>query len=755
MRGLADECTLNGVVGVKLIEATGIEVVDLSLLVAAVAIWVYAARFVPNGLLCAVAWILGVSQFPAVQATIAVGLAIVMLGIAAFAPPRPAEPQGNGWSAAMSACNAVLAAHLFLRGATGFDGPRLLPVLAMLVLIVAGVICSKSFRVRAVIGSGAAVSLTLWATLGAVTTLVIAAVPIERARTALDQIDISYSTSSLAEARIRLASASDQLEIANAALSSPLGYPIRIVPVLAQHHAVPREIVAGLNEVVETAQDLIDRVDLVDGSTTTGFVNGSLESVAAEVDALATDLSALHGTIEKLSRYRIVPQLRDVLQYVFADLDRAIELMDGAADLAQVMPDLLGMSGPRRYFVAFATPSEARPGLGFIGNFAELTVDRGQLSLTRFGRTADLNAGNSDPVTRVLRNNDAYATRYAPFGAGGGTEPAGNNWWSVVTMSPDMPSVSNVIATLYEQAGNLPLDGVITIDPTGLAELMNVSGPVTVASLGRTFDSSTVEDFLLREQYVLFADQQQGRVDFLEELSQTMLQQLTASSGQDAGRVADALRRGASSGHVTMWSRHPVEQSLFNRLDIAGNFEFDGGRDGLAITQLNSGANKIDAFMRRDIAYSAIVDEGTGEIRATATVTLHNDVPAGLPEYVSGNVRGDVIGTNRCFVNLYSPHQLVGFLMDGIPVDVTTGEELGWRFAEREVLVPAGGKVVLTYELEGTLADTNYGLSVPIRPLALADNFTIKVTSTTGKVLVDHVGPLEVATEFGSSLEPS
>ena len=54
--------------------------------------------------------------------------------------------------------------------------------------------------------------------------------------------------------------------------------------------------------------------------------------------------------------------------------------------------------------MAFTTPAEARGLGGFMGNYAELTATDGQLGLTDFGRTAELNAGGTgDRRARLLR----------------------------------------------------------------------------------------------------------------------------------------------------------------------------------------------------------------------------------------------------------------------------------------------------------------------------------------------------------------
>ena len=79
---------------------------------------------------------------------------------------------------------------------------------------------------------------------------------------------------------------------------------------------------------------------------------------------------------------------------------------------AEVGPALLGADGPRRYFVAFTNPAEARGQSGLMGNWSELTIDEGRIELTDTGRTAVLDRGidNSDPI--FLDMPEEYFDRY-------------------------------------------------------------------------------------------------------------------------------------------------------------------------------------------------------------------------------------------------------------------------------------------------------------------------------------------------------
>ena len=106
----------------------------------------------------------------------------------------------------------------------------------------------------------------------------------------------------------------------------------------------------------------------------------------------------------------------------------------------------------RHYFVAFMSPAESRGLDGLIASYAELTADQGHITLTR---SADISALNSALGSHGGGHISAPADYLARYG---GYHP--EQFFQNLTFSPDMPSVSTVVAQLYAQAGGGHLDGV-------------------------------------------------------------------------------------------------------------------------------------------------------------------------------------------------------------------------------------------------------------------------------------------------------
>ena len=94
----------------------------------------------------------------------------------------------------------------------------------------------------------------------------------------------------------------------------------------------------------------------------------------------------------------LVPPVADRLTELAVEVDDQQVVAQRALDALDVAPAVLGADGERVYFVMFTTPAEARGQGGFMGNYAEITIDQGRIEMTEFGRHTDLNDGGRAPA---------------------------------------------------------------------------------------------------------------------------------------------------------------------------------------------------------------------------------------------------------------------------------------------------------------------------------------------------------------------
>ena len=403
---------------------------------------------------------------------------------------------------------------------------------------------------------------------------------------------------------------------------------------------------------------------------------------------------------------------------------------------------MLGADGPRTYFVAFTTPAEARGMSGFMGSWAELSADDGRLEVVRTGVTGDLIGGSrDDPPT--LDGPADYLARYGRFGAGLGGDPVAIDFWSNFTMSPDLPSIAEVIAQLYPASGGPDVDGVIAVDVDSIARFLELVGPIIVETPNGTItvEASNAREYLLRDQYSDIADDDArdaglGALD--DRAGRPSLRRLPARTARSGRHDRPVPRRRTHHGLVA--SIPPTSSSCVRSASPASCRHRT--RTGWPWSARTPGPTSSTPTCGAASPMRCCVDEPSGELRATATIRLASDATADLPTYVGGNPFGLPPGTNRQYVSVYSPWDFSLAEIDGRSVGMEVERELGWNVYSTYVDIPPGEEVVVRLGFAGTLPEgADYGLTLRSPPLVLPDVVRVDVRTTDGRQLLESHEP--------------
>jgi hypothetical protein len=525
----------------------------------------------------------------------------------------------------------------------------------------------------------------------------------------------------LTEADAALDEAAAALDRAGDGFDGPLAQPSRIVPGVAQNRAVAADLANRSAAAARAAGAALDSVDLdrlqvVDGKIDV-LAMGDLEAPLAELEATVLDLREV---LTEVDEPWLVGPLESRLESVRDDADQAAVQAVGSHAAARVGPAMLGADGPRRYLIAFTNPAEARGLSGLMGEWNEMTVSGGRIELTGSGSTSDLERGidNAEPIHLDMAHE--YFARYGWMGAGGAAgDPVDRKFWVNSMVSPDLPTVGEVYAQLYEAATGTRLDGVIVIDPTAIAGMLSVTGPVELTAVDARISADNAVEFLTLGQYEY---PENVREEVVAELTAKTLDAVLSTTLPPPQRLGAALGPAATEGHLSVWAARPEEQRLLELVGIEAampRLAEATPTDALAVTVNNAGGNKIDSFLETRIEYRPHVDGGTGVVTAELEITLTNTAPStGYSEYVIGNVVDLPDGTNRAMVEIWSALELRALAVDGVDWGSSSLPDLGWNVGGVNVDIPPGATTTITAELQGQVTNpADYQLVVRPQPL--------------------------------------
>ena len=648
-------------------------------------------------------------------------IAVIALALAFFLGARDGDVP---WGRSLA---TLLAVQAFARlGNIAFLGlSAIVSCTALIVLFILGVRrrprAVRRWAYLSLIVAGGVVAIAI---IGLFVAALVARAPLregnKHARAGLDALnrgDIRAAASAFAAARTSFHDTYDDL-------TAPWSQPARLLPIVSQNRAAAIGVSGEGADAMGVAADALQHVDpdslrVVDGKL-------DLDAVRALVQPF-TDLNIAIDSMQRAIAGADSPWLITPLDHRLADLDDDLVKNKVRAENAllavQLAPAILGGDAPRHYFIAFTTSAEARGGGGFMGNYAELTIDDGRLELSDFGRHSDLETAGPDPTHKKLTGPEEFLKRWGKFLDVQADGTVGPDAWAQITMSPDFPTTAQVIQQLYPQSGGPKVDGVFEMNPDALASLVSLTGPLDVEGAATPLTRKNLAEFILRDQYEITT--KDARVELLDVIAKTAVDKLLSGSLPPPAELAKLFGPVSQVGGLNAWSADPREEALFERVGMARRFPILEGGDGVALTVDNAGGNKLDAYLQVTVNYS-VTRDASGHADGTLVARLTNNAPPeGLPPYVSGNRRGLPEATNRAYVSIYTGLEATSITDDGVASTADFGRAFGWNVASTYVEIAPGETKTLVLTVAGSLS-ADFSVTTWKQAMALPCEITVK-----------------------------
>lgn len=567
-----------------------------------------------------------------------------------------------------------------------------------------------------------------------------AASDLREAQDLLERAAESLEEGELVQARAALAAAEELIVTANEALRAPDVGVLGTLPglnvnmrALEQSLELAAAVVHGGVNVLEEAEPLQGpdgklEVSLSDGSVPLEAITRS----RVEIEALLGDLLQREPPPDSPLLLGAVQELRDSVVERAQERVRQLDVLNRGLALLE---EMIGANGPRRYLIAVANTAEMRGSGGMILNYGVLEGRDGTATLPEFGRIDEL--ALSTPVSASSAPDD-YLARWDGF------DPLLR--WRQANLAADFTVVAPVLETMYEQVTRLSADGVIQVDPHGLAALLAGVGPVTVPELG-VVNAANVVDLTLHEAYVRFPGVEE-RSDVLGDVAEAAFRRLVEGEIPSLRTLATALVDAVDGRHLIVHSTNSALQRQSWSFGADGALPDAEGPDSFSLTAQNLSGNKLDYFLDTSLDLSGQRPSGAiGEIEAV--IALENVATPGVvaPSYIygRGGEGNTAPGTIRTLVTLYLPFGTSLAGSDGDPTiePVVTGTEDGRPYASFTFDVPAGERRQIALSLRlAPRPDGDYPLvlvpSPRVRPTQVSVDIDLGSGVIDGDVALDR-----------------
>lgn len=442
-------------------------------------------------------------------------------------------------------------------------------------------------------------------------------------------------------------------------LSSPLWMVASIIPVYGQDISGMRDLMTALDDAFDDG--LVPLTKTLEANPPDSLISAdrriNVAAVTQLLDAVqdaAPSMQKCADVAESLPEMHI-EQLKSVVDPAKEKLVTINATFQKAAALAPVAGPVLGANGNRTYLIVAQNSAELRSSGGFPGSMGTLEIRDGEIILNDFAKVYDV-LTDTNPSSVSITDEE-----YALFGAAGMDCPRDAG------IDPDFTRVASIWAASYEERNVAHLDGVISITPSVVQDILAIVGPVTLSD-GTELTGSNATKVLQSDIYWKYLaegadpDGTGGAVTdalFAQAAHETFNKLFSNLNADTLIKFASCMAKGMEDRTVMFWLTDEGEQAILASLDCSGALNDDPMRPELGVFFSLWVGSKMGWYVDIDnqVLESKKNADGsyTYKMQTTFTDTVSSEEIASGGGYIIGDIYDYEYGILYPCLYIYAP----------------------------------------------------------------------------------------------------
>lgn len=531
---------------------------------------------------------------------------------------------------------------------------------------------------------------------------------------------------------------------------------VKWAPYIHKHFQVIDSLIVVGIHVTSAAIDLLPLAEALPDSLNSDSATVSaitpdqrrtlLEAISnspSAIDSAQIQLTDAIAQLDDMPKSGLIGPVQTVVTLLNDNLPQLHAAVKKGVPFLKIAPIILGTPETQTYLFLLQNNTELRPTGGFIGTYGILQLEDGDIK----DFTTDNIYNLDNTVKKELHVTPPEALqRYL-----GSTQwfMRDSNW------HPDFPISAEKAVEFYhlEKGPVETINGVISVTPNVIHDLLTITGPITIDG-----DEYTAENLTEKLQYEVEVGFRQegitdaGRKAVIGKLANQIMERVMDTPKSRWPELSAVLLDSLEEKHIMIYSMNTDVQSLMSEIGWDGSMH-QGEGDFAMVVDTNLAALKTDRVMSKQIDY-VVFPEGE-DLVVELTLRYKND---GQFDFFTTRYRS--------YTRIYVPagSELVssrGFL--------TNDRYLGGEAAEAEVSYdPEVDKTVIAgfisvepqteevitikYRLPRSLAEqvTKVGYSLYFQKQSGTDNVTLN-GDITMQNKVKHITPLDAAEKISNT----
>lgn len=275
---------------------------------------------------------------------------------------------------------------------------------------------------------------------------------------------------------------------------------------------------------------------------------------------------------------------------------------------SQIFTEVLGGNGPRKYLFLFQNNQEMRATGGFIGTYGVMDIFDGRIR--KFFIDGIFNPDGQlrekvIPPAPIQKISAAWSLH-------------DSNWF------PDFPKSAEKASWFYEKTGGPTVDGVITMTPLVMQELLAITGPIEMSEYGVTVDKENFVETIQQEVEVDYDKELNQPKKILADLAPKIMDKIfNARNFSDMAKTANVLVKSLNEKQILIYSKNYEIEKILAKEGWSGEI-LDTQKDYVSVINTNINGFKTDGVIDETIEHRAEIG-ADGTVVDTVTVTRHHN----------------------------------------------------------------------------------------------------------------------------------
>lgn len=349
--------------------------------------------------------------------------------------------------------------------------------------------------------------------------------------------------------------------------------------------------VDSLDRSISGMQNLSQSLKIISGEQ-----NGEIGQLIqqAQIDLALADqgLGYVNSRLSDASFMEIIPsQLQGRVEDLKSKASLYQKVVGYGRSVTIILPQLIALNDKKSYLILLQDNTMLRPTGGKIISYGKISFDHGKL--------VNINVDNIENLDNSFKERVMPPTEVK--------NDLGKNSWFLADSNFDLdfPTSARTSAWFYQKEGLERVSGVIALDLTAVAKLIELTGPISLPADEETIDSSNLQDKILAST---------SSQNLLTPVLKELINRTFFLTNQNWPQVTQQLNQAFIEKHILVYMADPELFAYMTSKNWSGAVvrqtkEIKGERNEfLALSEANIGSSRANYFLQRSIELKSTID---------------------------------------------------------------------------------------------------------------------------------------------------